>query len=104
MRRAASDPIADDAAALTLTELARALALAPDWVVERVQAGLIEAGGVSAHASPAEWRFEAVVVRRVRSMWHTEHCYDAAPELAALVADLEDEIDALRRRVARLPR
>jgi len=27
-----------------------------------------------------------------------------APELAALVADLEDEIDALRRRVARLPR
>lgn len=104
MRESADDSGYDDAQPLTLPELAQALALAPDWVIEHVRAGLVEGVGVSTRASPSEWRFEAVVVRRLRSMRHTEQCYDAAPELAALVADLEEEIAALRRRLARAPR
>jgi len=95
------EPADDQDAALTLQELSRALALAPDWVVERVQAGLIEVRRDSAGGGPAGWRFDAVVVRRVRSMRRTEQCFDAVPELAALVADLEDEIAALRSLVER---
>lgn len=91
----------DDLAQLTLHELCRALALAPGWVEERVQAGLITpCGDAPPGARPEVWRFDAVLVRRVRSMRHVEQCYGAAPELAALVADLEDEIARLRRRRA----
>jgi chaperone modulatory protein CbpM len=65
-------------------------------VTERVRAGLIDV-----QAGPlAAWRFDALVVRRVRSMRRIEHAFDAAPELAALVADLEDEVARLRRRLA----
>ncbi|GMV46349.1 MAG: hypothetical protein AMXMBFR66_17470 [Pseudomonadota bacterium] len=95
-------PPLDDPELLTLQELSRALALAPDWVAERVRAGLIEVSGPAGDAGA--WRFDALLVRRVRSMRQTERCYGAVPELAALVADLEEEISALRRRVARMPR
>lgn len=80
----------------TLDELCRAAGVAPDWVSARVQAGLIEVQG----AQVAAWRFDALVVRRVRAMRRIEHGFDAAPELAALVADLEDEVARLRRRLA----
>jgi chaperone modulatory protein CbpM len=85
---------------LTLDELSRVVAVSPDWLTERVRAGLIEAAG----ESPAAWRFDALVVRRVRSMQHTERCFGAVPELAALVADLEDQIAQLRARLSRLER
>ena len=84
---------------LTLEELSRAVAVSPDWLAERVQAGLIEVHG----QGPSGWRFDAWVVRRVRSMQHTERCYGAVPELAALVADLEEQILRLRGQLARLP-
>ena len=96
------DEIDDVGVWLTLDELSRALAVSPDWVTERVAAGLIEVPSAGASASPAGWRFDAVIVRRVRSMVRTERCFDAAPELAALVADLEDQIAQLRARLARL--
>jgi chaperone modulatory protein CbpM len=81
---------------LTLDELCRAAGVAPEWLTERVQGGLIEAQGKEA----ATWRFDALIVRRVRSMREIESGYGAAPELAALVADLEDEVARLRRRLA----
>lgn len=90
----------DETTLLTLHELSRALALTPEWVAERVRAGLIEVAGAGAQADPALWRFQTLVVRRVRSMHHVERCFDAGPELAALVADLEDEIARLRVRLA----
>jgi chaperone modulatory protein CbpM len=98
------DPRLDDAMLLTLHELSRALALAPDWVVERVRAGLVEVSVAADEPDPACWRFDSAVLRRLRSMRHIERCFDAPPELAALVSDLEEEIAALRRAAARLPR
>jgi len=55
---------------------------------DRVEEGLVPAA--------PEWRFSAVVVRRVRRMRALERDFDAAPELAALMADLLEELDALR--------
>jgi chaperone modulatory protein CbpM len=76
---------------LTLEEVVVVCAVTPEWVRERVEDGLLPAA--------AEWRFSAVAVRRVRRMIALERDFDAAPELAALVADLLDELDELRARL-----
>ncbi len=79
-------------AVLTLEELAALCAVPRQWVVERVELGLIEVCGSDA----AAWRFDAVALRRVRTMRSIERGFDAPPELAALVADLSEEIARLR--------
>jgi chaperone modulatory protein CbpM len=75
---------------LTLEEVALVCAVTPEWLRDRVEEGLVPAA--------PEWRFSAVVVRRVRRMRALERDFDAAPELAALMADLLEELDALRAR------
>jgi len=80
---------------LTLEQLARACAVEPDWIVARVTEGLFVAEGRSA----PEWRFTATTLRRARRMRAIERDFDAAPELAALVADMLDEMDSLRARL-----
>ena len=86
-----------DEALLTLEDLCRAGAVAPQWVADRVQAGLL----VARQGEAAAWRFDALTLRRVRRMARLERDFDAVPELAALVADLQDEIERLRQRLAR---
>jgi len=82
---------------LTLEELCAACALERDWLVVRVREGLIPA----TEAGPAEWRFTTTTLARVRRMRDLERTYDAAPELAALAADMLEEIDRLRARLRR---
>ena len=82
---------------LTLEELCSACALERDWLVLRVREGLIpatEAGG-------EQWHFTTATLSRVRRMRDIERTYDAAPELAALAADMLEEIDRLRARLRR---
>ena len=86
-----------DDAALTLEELCSVCALEREWLVLRVREGLIPATEVGA----AEWRFTATTLARVRRMRDIERTYDAAPELAALAADMLEEIDRLRARLRR---
>jgi len=86
-----------DDAALTLEELCSVCALEREWLVLRVREGLIPATEVGA----AEWRFTATALARVRRMRDIERTYDAAPELAALAADMLEEIDRLRARLRR---
>ncbi len=81
----------NDDVLLTLEELAVVCAVTPDWVRSRVEEGLLPAA--------PEWRFSALAVRRVRRMRALERDFDAAPELAALMADLLEELDALRARL-----
>ena len=76
---------------LTLEEVAVVCAVTLAWLRERVEEGLVPAA--------AEWRFSAVAVRRVRRMRALERDFDAAPELAALMADLLEELDALRAQL-----
>ena len=82
---------------LTLEQLCSVCALERDWLVVRVRDGLIPAEG----ESDADWRFTVTTLSRVRRMREIERTYDAAPELAALVADLLEEMDALRARLGR---
>ena len=83
--------------ALTVQDLACAGAVPRDWILQRVEQGVLPAAG--RHGD--EWHFTRTDVWRVRRMYAIERDYEAVPELAALVADLLGEMDALRARLRR---
>jgi chaperone modulatory protein CbpM len=89
--------VALDEACLTVEQLAAACAVETAWIARHVDEGLLPAAGASA----AEWRFTVVSLRRARRIRELERDFDAVPELAALVADLLEEMDELRARVPR---
>jgi chaperone modulatory protein CbpM len=84
-------------ACLTLEQLAVACTVEPEWLIHRIEDGLFPpmSGPV------AEWRFSTVNLRRARRMRELERDFDAVPELAALVADLLENMDELRARLRR---
>ncbi len=84
-------------ACLTLDEFSRVCAVQPDWVIEHVQEGFLHGSG----ESPASWRFSSRDLLRARQMRQLERDFDAVPELAALVADLLQELDDMRARLRR---
>ena len=87
--------MSDESDYLTLEQLCSVCALERDWLVVRVREGLIPAAG----GEDAGWRFTSTVLARVRRMRDIERTYAAAPELAALVADMLEEMDELRARL-----
>ena len=84
-----------DEVALTLEDLARACAVESQWIVERVEAGLL--GSVSLKS--VEWRFVSADLVRARRLTALERDFDANQELAALVVDLIEEVGRLRGRL-----
>jgi len=82
-------------ACLTLEQVCVACAIERDWLLHRVEEGLIPVSGTVV----AEWRFSGAHLVRARRMREIERGFDAAPELAALVADLLEEMDQLRARL-----
>jgi len=87
--------MSDESDYLTLEQLCSVCALEREWLVVRVREGLIPAQG----DSDTEWRFTTTTLSRVRRMREIERSYDAAPELAALVGDMLEEMDALRAKL-----
>ena len=90
--------------ALTLEELARACDVEPDWVVRRVQAGIL--GGLQGgqtrllgELQVSAWRFRSGDLLRARRLVRVERDFDADEEIAALVVDLSDEVRRLRARL-----
>ena len=83
------------AAALSDEEVARACGVAVSWVHERVEAGVLQVDRQS-----GSWRFDSVTLVRARRIADLETTYDADPQLAALTADLIEEVSRLRRRLA----
>jgi len=81
----------------TLEELCTACAFEPEWLLRHIEEGLFPAP----EGERAEWRFSAISLHRARRMHAIERDFDAAPELAALVADMLEEMDELRARVRR---
>ena len=88
-----------DELVLDLDALCRLAGVAEPWLRERVSLGLLSAQGTNPQGT---WRFDAAALRRARRMAGLERDFDAGPELAALVVDLEDELAALRARLRRL--
>lgn len=82
---------------LDLEQLALACAVDREWVRQRLREGLLAAHG----SIETEWRFSTRALRRARRMATIERDFDAVPELAALVADLLDEMDDLHRALRR---
>ena len=94
MKQKAVDAVLIAEETLDLQELAAAGAVPPTWVVERVEAGLL-----ASNSSQGEMRFASAHLVRARRLVTTERCFDANQEVAALVADLIEELEHLRRQV-----
>ena len=102
--------------AIGLQEFARYCRMSTQWVVEHVHTGVISydllvvesTGAVPPEASPElppeQWRFSTNTLARARRIADLEHCFDADPQLAALTADLLEEVHALRRQLRSLKR
>jgi chaperone modulatory protein CbpM len=86
-------------ACLTLGQLCSACAVSADWVIGQVREGHLHALG----DGPSQWRFSSRELWRARQIRRLEMAFDAAPELAALVTDLMEELDRLRAQLQRLP-
>jgi chaperone modulatory protein CbpM len=85
-------------ACLTLEQLCSVAAVSEDWVSGHVLEGRLHPRG----NQPSQWRFGGRDLWRVRQMRRVEIAFDAEPELAALVADLLEELDSLRAQLRRL--
>lgn len=80
---------------LTLEQVASACAVDADWLLARLDEGYLP----HTECVAGVWRFSSAAIRRARRMRQFERDFDATPELAALIADLLDEADALRARL-----
>lgn len=78
--------------ALSLEQVACVCAVDTAWLLARLEADLFP----DAARAAGTWRFPPAALARARRMRQVERDFDAAPELAALVADLLEEIDRLR--------
>lgn len=63
-----------------------------EWVSMHVEAGVFDVPG----DEPAQWQFAGREIRRARQINALERDFNALPELAALVIDLQDEVARLR--------
>ena len=83
---------------LSLDELARSCRVSREWVIERVQWGLLQNEQLS-HNDPASWIFDSRSFMRVKRIIAVERDFECNPELAGLVADMIEEIESLRTRL-----
>ena len=77
---------------LTLEQMAAACRVEPDWLVHHLDEGFFP----GAESVAGIWRFSGTCLLRARRMHDLERNFEAVPELAALVADLLEEMDTLR--------
>ena len=73
-------------------EFAAVCGVTLDWVSVHVEAGVFDVSG----DEPAHWQFAGREIRRARQINALERDFNAMPELAALVLDLQDELARLR--------
>lgn len=84
---------------LRAEDIARLCHRTPDWVMYRVEQEILQAqwkDGVCFFSSSTIWRARKIADLELR--------FDADPQLAALVADLAEEVQDLRTRLTLLER
>lgn len=84
----------------TVEQLAILCAVEPDWVLQHIEDGLLSATKFDSGG----WCFSALELTRAKRIVAIERNFDALPELAALVADMQEELDSLRRQLRRIGR
>lgn len=84
-------------AAFSAEELARACGRNTEWVMARVEAGVLQVDSAS-----GQWRFDGLCLVRARRVAQLEATFDADPQLAALTTDLIEEVTLLRSRLQAL--
>ena len=94
---------------ISLQEFAQYCRMTTQWVVEHVHTGVITydvvvVEGMTSPSSapelpPEQWRFSSHTLVRARRIADLEHSFDADPQLAALTADLLEEVLLLRRQL-----
>lgn len=87
-----------DAAALDLEQLAHACQQPPDWVVQRVHDEVLRID-TDISGCRSEWRFSSQMLLRAKRIAYLETAFDADPQLAALTADLMEEVRMLRQQL-----
>lgn len=81
-------------AVFSAQELARACGMPSDWVLARVDAGVLQ-GDISGDA----WRFDGITLIRARRLAQLEATFDADLQLAAVTVDLIEEVQRLKRQL-----
>lgn len=82
---------------MTLEQVAAACTVEPAWLIAHIEEGLFP----HAESVAGTWRFSGVSLLRARRMRQLERDFEAVPELAALMADLLEEMDILRAHTRR---
>lgn len=77
---------------LDLADLAHSCGVSPEWIIERVQSGLLCAPATDLSRNC----FTSAELTRARRLRNIERSFDANPELAALVVDMMEEIQRLK--------
>ncbi|HVY23738.1 MAG TPA: chaperone modulator CbpM [Steroidobacteraceae bacterium] len=80
---------------LTMDQLAHICRVETAWLQYHLDEGLFP----HAESVSGTWRFSDRCLLRARRMYQLERDFDAVPELAALMADMQEELDALRKQL-----
>ena len=80
---------------LTLAELSRACCVHAEWIFSLVEEGILEPEGETERS----WHFSGPSLRRARMVIHLQQDLGVNLAGAALVLDLMDELESLRRRI-----
>ena len=94
------DGISLEDAKLNLEELARSCQVSHEWIIERVQCGVLLNEDID--EDPAKWIFDSHSFIRTKKILAIERDFECNPELAGLVADMAEEIAWLRNRLQQL--
>lgn len=85
---------------LTLDDICQCCAVSPDLVISYVREGLVDVEGEDI----SRWRFSQVQVVSLQKAVRLEHDLRLNHAGAVLVMELLDEIEALKKRLARFER
>lgn len=89
--------ILDEAFEVTIVDICRFCTVREERVMALVGEGILAPRG----ETPAEWRFSGVSLVRARRAFRISQDFEIELSAVALVLDLLDEIEALRRAVRR---
>ena len=79
---------------LPLEQVSAVCNVEPEWLLQRIEDDLLP----GATSISGTWHLSRASLIRARRMRQLERDFDAGPELAALVSDMLEELDVLRRR------